>query len=77
MTPLPPRDMSENVTQKSNWSVSSCNLRVTVETTVSLSTFSPQTATIICLKNSFSLAVDISAASLNPLRNGLLCSLVD
>lgn len=57
--------------------VSSCTPRAPVETTVSLSTFSPQTATIICLKNSFSLAIDISAVSLNPLRNGLLRSLVD
>lgn len=57
--------------------VSSCALRVPVETTVSLSTFSSQTASIICLLNSFSLAIGISAVSLHPLRNGLLHSPVD
>lgn len=36
----------------------------------------PQTATIICLKNFFSLRIDIGAVSLNPLRNGSLRSLV-
>lgn len=59
---------------KEKLALSSRTLRVPVLTKASLIAFSLKTATIICLKNSFSLAVDISPASLNALRNGLLCS---
>lgn len=75
--PLPSHHMSKNGTRKSSRSDSSCTLRGPGETMVSLSTFSPQTAAITYLKDSFGLAADISAASLNPLRNDLLCGLVD
>lgn len=75
--PLPSHRMSKNGAQKSSRSDSSCTLRGPGETMVSLSTFSPQTAAITYLKDSFSLAADISAAPLNPLRNDLLCGLVD